>query len=240
MEPPPSETSEPAPFPESLGTSFSESPSARAARESGEPGAGSGSRARICEWAPGRPAPFVLAEPFSRFRARAPKTSSPERSRLPPAAAPSKLDARLASRYTPWPPWLGTDRPASRGDETRVESSACLLFHRKPPRRSPAPSPPSSETSRSVSVSGSVPSSLSRLANAPTPFAQGFAEAVNVSPHISAMRSSKNAAAPSTPEAKMERCRRAAASVAGLSDTKNTTRHSAACFAAMRTASRTA
>ena len=32
----------------------------------------------------------------------------------------------------------------------------------------------------------------------------------------------------------------AAASVAGLSDTKNTTRHSAACFAAMRTASRTA
>ena len=38
----------------------------------------------------------------------------------------------------------------------------------------------------------------------------------------------------------MLRCRRAAASVAGLSETRNTTRQSAACFAAMRTASRTA
>ena len=59
------------------------------------------------------------------------------------------------------------------------------------------------------------------------------ADAVRVSPHISAMRSSRNAAAPSTPEARMLRCRRAAASVAGLSETRNTTRQSAAFVGAI-------
>ena len=208
--PPPSETSEPAPPPESLGTSFSESPSARAARESGEPGAGSGARA---------------AEDAARRRRRLrPRRWSPS---LPPAAAASRLDAWCASstsaslpRWVPLPPprWVPLRSGCSSGaafvvaiGDVRLGVGAVAA----PPR---APLGP----------------------RAPTPLAQGRADAVRVSPHISAMRSSRNAAAPSTPEARMLRCRRAAASVAGLSETRNTTRQSAACFAAMRTASRTA
>jgi hypothetical protein len=68
-----------------------------------------------------------------------------------------------------------------------------------PPRHAPPDAsalPLSTCRSNSVSAGWTVPSPDSRAT--PAPFVQGFALAVTVAPHISVMRSSRNAAAPST------------------------------------------
>mmetsp|Transcript_7866 Transcript_7866/g.31148 ORF Transcript_7866/g.31148 Transcript_7866/m.31148 type:complete len:207 (-) Transcript_7866:1110-1730(-) len=165
--------------------------------------------------------------------ARLPSFSPPES--VPPlrrSESPSALAALLSGE----PGGAGSTTPRPSPCPFLRPTTSCGSG---PSRSDASPAVPSKEEFRPPPLCESAPSPRSLRALEPTPLAHGFADAVTVSLHISAMSSSRKAAAASTPPDRMDRCCRAAFSDFLSSDTRKTTRHSAACLAAIFTASRT-
>ena len=149
-------------------------------------------------------------------RARAVRDGPSAEARQAPVVFAPRIRAAAAKVRVP----LRPRRPAVGGarrrrvDDTATVAVSLLATDHLVRVRSLAvgrvPAVPSKEEFRTPALCESAPSPRSLRALEPTPLAHGFADAVTVSLHISAMSSSRKAVAASTPPDRMDRCCRAA------------------------------